>query len=236
MDSFVNDGTWKHITKKESESLLNCNKKEDEIIYCTTTSNFCDDTAYIAYNKKEDKAYVYNVNGVYKINPTITKDMVEVTIKHGDWKQITKEEAEKLVKPKKDEIIYYTYKNPIWLKNIENIAFCSYNNETKLIKIHLKNGEEIKKIWGKSNLDDLVNKGFYKIITKLEAESLLDKKTCNKDEDDNSGLFEDIYAVRCFLNGDRKMTDKLTMEEAYTFRKAAGNLYRYLTKEYKLGK
>lgn len=44
----------------------------------------------------------------------------------------------------------------------------------------------------------------------------------------------EIYAIRCFLNGERKLTDKLTKDEAYNFRQAALHLSSYLTKEYGL--
>jgi hypothetical protein len=44
------------------------------------------------------------------------------------------------------------------------------------------------------------------------------------------------YALRCFLNGKRKKTDKLTKFEARIYRAAARHLARYLGKEYHLGK
>lgn len=47
---------------------------------------------------------------------------------------------------------------------------------------------------------------------------------------------DDVFAIRCFLNGKRKLTHELSEEEARNFRKAARHLSRYLTKEYKLGK
>ncbi len=45
---------------------------------------------------------------------------------------------------------------------------------------------------------------------------------------------DDVYAIRCFLNGERKATDKLTPAEARYFRQAALHLANYLTKEYGL--
>lgn len=44
----------------------------------------------------------------------------------------------------------------------------------------------------------------------------------------------DEYAIRCFFNEDRKLTDELTPEEAKAFRHAALHLARYLTTEYDL--
>lgn len=43
-----------------------------------------------------------------------------------------------------------------------------------------------------------------------------------------------IYAIRCFLNGKRKLTHRLTKKQAFQFRWTANILQRYLTKEYKL--
>lgn len=43
-----------------------------------------------------------------------------------------------------------------------------------------------------------------------------------------------VYAIRCFRDGDRKLTDKLTKDEAYHFRQAALHLSSYLTREYGL--
>jgi len=45
---------------------------------------------------------------------------------------------------------------------------------------------------------------------------------------------ETEYAVRCFKNGKRKYTDKLTGEEAYNLRKTARHLASFLTKTYML--
>lgn len=49
-------------------------------------------------------------------------------------------------------------------------------------------------------------------------------------------LSVNTYALRCFLNGKRKKTDKLMQSEARIFRAAARHLARYLGKEYHLGK
>jgi len=46
----------------------------------------------------------------------------------------------------------------------------------------------------------------------------------------------EIYAIRCFIDGKRKKTDALTIKEARIFRAAARHLARYLGKEYRLGK
>jgi hypothetical protein len=45
----------------------------------------------------------------------------------------------------------------------------------------------------------------------------------------------DVFAVRCFRNGRRRVTHTLTKKEARWFRLAARTLSRYLTKEYRLG-
>lgn len=45
---------------------------------------------------------------------------------------------------------------------------------------------------------------------------------------------EDEYAIRCFLNGKRKLTHQLTKKEADIFRNTAIHLLLFLTKEYKL--
>lgn len=44
----------------------------------------------------------------------------------------------------------------------------------------------------------------------------------------------DDYAVRCFINDERKLTDKLRPDDAAIFRHAALHLVKYLTKEYHL--
>jgi len=48
--------------------------------------------------------------------------------------------------------------------------------------------------------------------------------------------FERTFALRCYIDGKRKKTDQLTVEEARIFRHAARHLARYLGKEYHLGK
>lgn len=47
-------------------------------------------------------------------------------------------------------------------------------------------------------------------------------------------MAKDIFAVRCFHNGTRKLTHKLKRFEAFCLRRAARYLTRYLTKAYKL--
>lgn len=42
------------------------------------------------------------------------------------------------------------------------------------------------------------------------------------------------FAIQCFLDGERKLTNELTAEEAHNFRKAAQHLTDYLTTVYKL--
>jgi hypothetical protein len=49
-------------------------------------------------------------------------------------------------------------------------------------------------------------------------------------------LFEDHYAVWCYLNGQQKLTHTLTKQQATYFRQTARHLAKYLTKTYKLGK
>ena len=43
-----------------------------------------------------------------------------------------------------------------------------------------------------------------------------------------------VYALRCYVNGNRKYTDALTQEEAVCFRAAAKHLMAYLTRRYEL--
>lgn len=45
---------------------------------------------------------------------------------------------------------------------------------------------------------------------------------------------EDVFSIRCFLNGKRKLTHALTKTEAKNFRKAALHLSGFLTENYKL--
>lgn len=47
---------------------------------------------------------------------------------------------------------------------------------------------------------------------------------------------EEIFAIRCYRNGKRKMSSQLTKREARNFRIAARHLSRFLTKAYKLGR
>jgi hypothetical protein len=42
------------------------------------------------------------------------------------------------------------------------------------------------------------------------------------------------YAIRCFIDGERKFTHKLTKKQAQIFRQAAKHLSKYLKTEYKL--
>lgn len=46
----------------------------------------------------------------------------------------------------------------------------------------------------------------------------------------------DVYAIRCFRNGKRKLTCRLTRSEAAVFRHVAKVLIRYLSKTYRLNK
>ena len=48
------------------------------------------------------------------------------------------------------------------------------------------------------------------------------------------GHEKDVYAIQCFRNGKRKLTDTLTKEEAIAFRNAALHLTRYLNKRHDL--
>lgn len=43
---------------------------------------------------------------------------------------------------------------------------------------------------------------------------------------------EDLYAVRCYLNGERKLTHELSEQEAANFLIAAKNLVKYLEDNY----
>lgn len=45
---------------------------------------------------------------------------------------------------------------------------------------------------------------------------------------------EIVYAIRCFKDGERKLTHELTKHEAVCFRHAASHLVEYLTTQYKL--
>lgn len=49
-------------------------------------------------------------------------------------------------------------------------------------------------------------------------------------------MFEDHYAVRCFLDGQRQLTSELTKKEAALFKKTALHLVKYLNKTYHLVK
>ncbi len=44
----------------------------------------------------------------------------------------------------------------------------------------------------------------------------------------------DVYAIQCFRNGKRKLTDDLNRTEALAFRNAALHLTKYLAKHYDL--
>ena len=45
---------------------------------------------------------------------------------------------------------------------------------------------------------------------------------------------QDVYTLRCFLNGKRKLSNKLTKNEARNFYITALHLSRYLYKSYNL--
>ncbi len=45
---------------------------------------------------------------------------------------------------------------------------------------------------------------------------------------------ETVYAIRCFKDGERKPTYRLTKDEAHHFRQAALHMADYLTREYEL--
>jgi len=47
---------------------------------------------------------------------------------------------------------------------------------------------------------------------------------------------EVIYAIRCFINGQRAYTDELTKDEAGILRATARHLISYLEREYGLDK
>lgn len=49
-----------------------------------------------------------------------------------------------------------------------------------------------------------------------------------------SSAKETEYAIRCFKNGKRKFTARLTQKEALNFRKTAIHLAKFLTKNYQL--
>lgn len=233
IDRFVDRKEWVIISKDETEKLLNPVKKD--IIYYNRINDFIPKEQFLSYNPNTKETKIHNIenkNGKIATN-CYSYDICEQFVKEKNWKHITKDEAYALLKT--GEIIYYTTNNPQGF--LDDTKFLSYDVDTGVTKIHSLNNKEgiiNSNSYTFKSLEDTVKFGYWRHITKEEAEALL--KAPVKDEDDNSGLLENSYTVRCFLNGVRKMTDKLTMEEAYTFRKAAGNLYNYLTKEYKLSK
>lgn len=189
------------------------------------------DARFTSHSFRTGKTLAHYVDG-HTENSTKTYDCCERLVNEGVFKRLSYKEAMAMIKPQpvKKETPTFT---PRYFTRINGfnseVVFLKCDTETNYGKSYHKDGTyELGFTLG--HCLSYVKSGGWKEITKDEAEAMIKKE----DDEDKGDILDDVYAIRCFFNGERRFTDKLTQKEAYVFRKAAGNLYKYLTKEYKL--
>ncbi len=164
--SSVADGAWKFISEKEAQALVKVSA-----LYATREGGFGCGTAYVYV--KDNKGFLVSKDGV---ETPYDKAYIRQCVTNGNWKAITKAQAEALVKKEVRYAMYRTgYSGTEAYFKLEN---------GRSILVH-KDGRE-RDCYSIETIERWVADGSYKLITKAEAEGFLNKSKYTWEELNNS--------------------------------------------------
>lgn len=162
---YVEENMWKEITKDEAEKLL---AEKFPKYYVQDKYNCWCDTAFVRLENKNATTIWVRFDGSEHAEDWWNYKMCKEYVINGNWKEITEDEAEKLLAPKLPEFPrYFIAGSAEWYnKDIAYVVYYSKNSSSVIFK----NGDFI----GPSAhpfdcAESLAKKGYWKEITSREA-------------------------------------------------------------------